>query len=256
MKIIIIEDEKPAREKLKRLIEQYDATISVVAELASVAQSIEWLNIHPLPELILADIELLDGNVFNVFQEVPHLTCPIIFTTSYEEFWMKAFQTNGIEYLLKPFSYDRLAEALNKFRQLKHNFASDQSKMLEQIHAQLLHSPKHYKQRFMIKTREGFYLLELAQVMYLKAEQGVIFAYSKDKKRHLLPINTLLEIEGKLDPSLFYRINRAEIVHIQFIERLEQYTKDRMAIILKYNQGHLISSQSRTTGLKQWLANA
>jgi len=253
MKIVIIEDEKPAREKLKRFIKQYAPQVSSIVELASISQAIDWFATQPAPALIFADIELLDGNVFHLFQQIPHLACPVIFTTSYHQFWMEAFQGNGIEYLLKPFSYERFTAAWDKYQVLQQNFSPDYYQILQEIHQQLSSTQQNYKQRFTVKTKNGIYFLETNEVTYLKAEQGVVFAHTQDQKRHLLPINTLTQIEHLLNPAHFYRINRSEIVHLFFIDHLEPYSKDSLAIILKHNLGRLISSQSRTPGLKQWL---
>ncbi|OJJ22537.1 hypothetical protein BKI52_07600 [marine bacterium AO1-C] len=253
MKIVIIEDEKPAREKLKRFIAQYQPQAQVIGELVSVAQVVEWFQDNPTPELVFADIELLDGNVFNAFEQMPRLNCPVIFTTSYDQFWMEAFQGNGIEYLLKPFAYERFTTAWDKYQTLQQNFSPDYQQMLQEIHQQLSNTQKNYKQRLTVKTKHGIYFLDITEVVYLKAEQGVVFAITQDQKRHLLPINTLTQIEHLLNPKQFYRINRSEIVHLRFIDHLEPYTKDSMAIILTHSLGNLISSQSRTSGLKQWL---
>ncbi|HAS45853.1 MAG TPA: DNA-binding response regulator [Microscillaceae bacterium] len=253
MKIVIIEDEKPAREKLKRFIQRYAPQVSIVAELASISQAVDWFTTQPIPALIFADIELLDGNVFHLFKQIPHVACPVIFTTSYNQFWMEAFQSNGIEYLLKPFSYERFTAAWDKYQILQQNFSPDYHQILQEIQQQLSNVSQNYKQRFTVKTKTGIYFLDIQEVAYLKAEQGVVFAYTQNKKRHLLPTNTLTQMEPLLNPAHFYRVNRSEIVHLLFIDHLEPYSKDSLAIILKYNLGRLISSQSRTPGLKQWL---
>lgn len=255
MKVVIIEDEKPAREKLKRFIGQYQPQAQVIAELVSITQVVEWFHNNPAPALVFADIELLDGNVFNAFEQMPRLSCPIIFTTSYDQFWMEAFQGNGIEYLLKPFAYERFTAAWDKYQSLQQNLSPDYQQVLQDIHQKLSHQQKNYKQRFTVKTKDGIYFLEVAEVAYLKAEQGVVFAYTQNQKRHLLPINTLTQIEPLLNPQYFYRINRSEIVNIQFIDHLETYTKDSLAIVLKHQLGKLVSSQSRTSGLRQWIDN-
>lgn len=185
------------------------------------------------PDLIFSDIELLDGNAFEIYSQVS-LACPIIFTTAYDRFWLDAFEGNGIAYLLKPFSKERFQKAWDKFQLLRHS-------TLEQQHAiagltQLIRHnilQKTYKKRFTINTHRGIYFLDTENILFFEANGGVLFAHEHQGKRHVLTESTLREIEEQLDPADFFRINRSELIHKPYIEKIERYNKNTLAIRLK-----------------------
>ncbi|WP_281233831.1 LytR/AlgR family response regulator transcription factor [Flavobacterium gelatinilyticum] len=252
IKILIIEDEIPARNKLKRFIEELDSPVEIVAELDTVQSAIEFLS-HHQPDLIFSDIELLDGNAFEIYQQVS-LLCPIIFTTAYDQFWMDAFEGNGIAYLLKPFSRERFKKAWDKFRLLKDSDSEEQNAImnLTQLIRQNL-ADKSYKKRFVVNTQQGIYFLDTQSIMFFKADEGVVFAYDHQEKKHLLSERTLKEIEEQLNPFDFYRINRAELIHKPYIEKIERYDKNTLAIKLKDYKNYLKTSRSQTSAFREWV---
>jgi DNA-binding LytR/AlgR family response regulator len=252
IKIIIIEDEIPARKKLKRFIEELGSPTEIIAELDTVQSAIEFLNQHQ-PDVIFSDIELLDGNAFEIYEQVS-VTCPIIFTTAYDRFWMDAFDGNGIAYLLKPFSKERFNKAWDKFRLLKHSASEEQNALVNLTQLiQKSFSDKSYKKRFMINTHQGIYFLYTETILFFEANEGVVFAHDYQGNKHLLSEPTLKEIEEQLNPLDFYRINRGELIHKLYIEKIERYQKNTLAIKLKDYQTLLKTSQSQTAAFREWV---
>ena len=251
-KILIIEDEIPARKKLKRFIEELNLPTEIIAELDTVQSAVDFLKNHK-PDLIFSDIELLDGNAFEIYQQVS-VSCPIIFTTAYDQFWMDAFDGNGIAYLLKPFSKERFQKAWDKYLLLGNATSKEENAIVNLTKLfQQNFSEKQYKKRFSINTNQGIYFLETENILFFEANEGVIFAYDTKGKKHLLTETTLKEIEEQLNPLDFFRINRSEFVHKTFIEKIERYNKNTLAIKLKGFETYLKTSQSNTATFREWV---
>ena len=252
IKILIIEDEIPATKKLKRFIAELDTENEVVAEINTVEKAIDFLKSNKVG-LIFSDIELLDGNAFEIYQQVP-VSCPIIFATAYDQFWMNAFESNGIAYLLKPYSKEQFQKAWDKFMLFQNSPSSDTSllsnltKLLEKNFAE-----KSFKKRFTVRTHHGIYFLETENVTYFETKEGVIFAFDAVGKKHLLNESSLKEMEEMLNPSDFFKINRSELINKQHIERVERYAKNTLAIKVKGSETYLSTSQSNTSAFREWL---
>ena len=249
MRVVIIEDEPPASVKLSEFIERYDREIQIIARLESVKDSLVWFGENRSPDLVFSDIELLDGNVFNLF-ESGKVTCPIIFTTAYDQFWLQAFERNSIAYLLKPFAFEKFVAAMQKFEMLKQTFISAQKDFWREIQTSFT-EPK-YKERFVVKVRGGIRLLETRQISYIKTQNEIPFAFDAAGNKFPLKEN-LTELEQILDPKTFFRLNRSEIVNLNFIERLEPDFHDRLVINLRNSNVKLTSSANRTANLRKWL---
>ncbi len=249
MKVLIIEDEPLAAQKLSGFIKRYDDSLEISATLESLKELNAWFRTNPHPEIIFSDIELLDGNIFE-FYENAELNCPVIFTTAYDQFLMQAFEKNGIAYLLKPFTFENFTAAMQKLEKLKQNFVSAQMDFLKEIQNDFL-KPK-YKERFVIKLRGGIQFVETKQIAYFQINDGVLFAF--DSTENKFPLNeNLNHLEEVLDPKLFFRINRSEMVNLKYIERLEPYFNDRLSIRMKNSKKKIISSTNRTPNLRKWL---
>jgi len=252
IKVLLIEDEIPARKKLKRFLQEVKESVVMINELDTVASSIEFLKGAEV-DLIISDIELLDGNAFEIYQQVT-IICPIIFSTAYDQFLMKAFETNGIEYLLKPFSKERFNQAWNKFLTLrKSNTTDDQvlSKIQHILEKKL--ATTTYKKRFSINTTGGVYFLETENITLFEAHEGVIFAFDTSGKKHLLSETTLKILEVLVDASVFFRINRHQMVHKKYVEKIERYTKNTLAIKIGHHQEYVKTSQSTTATFREWI---
>ncbi|TGD58893.1 LytR/AlgR family response regulator transcription factor [Flavobacterium humi] len=253
IKVVIIEDEIPARKKLKRFLEGINEPVTVIAEIGIVTEAIAFLKTNPSIDLILSDIELQDGNAFEIYNEVT-VSCPIIFTTAYNQFLMDAFEGNGIEYLLKPFSFERFQKAWDKFLWLRKSNTTDTDlyAKLSQIITGAT-SEKTVKKRFSVPSNQGTYFIETGDILFFAAEEGVIFAVDKHSKKHLLTQSTLKEIEEVLDKSDFFRINRSELANKKHIERMDRYTKNTIAIKLRGYEKYLVTSQSNTSLFREWI---
>ncbi len=251
IKILIIEDEIPARNKLKRFLAEVDTAVDIVAELDSVEKSVAFLNQSPSVDLIFSDVELLDGRAFDIYARVP-VRCPIIFTTAYDQFWMNAFETNGIEYLLKPFSRERFDKAWQKFRLLQ---KTSDSEVLRQLSQLLGQAPvaNVFKKRFTAQTNNGIYFVDTENITYFSADEGVIWAFDTSGKKHLLAETTLKVVESQLHPDDFFKINRGEIIHRQHIEKVERYSKNALSVKVKGSTQPLLTSQSTTSSFRDWL---
>lgn len=249
--VLIIEDERPARQRLKRLLADVSTPVKIAAELDTVADSIAFLQQHQ-PDLIFSDIELLDGQAFDIYrQQAPG--CPIIFTTAYHQFWMDAFESNGIDYLLKPFSTERFQKAWDKFQLLRNQPSSMQplASLLQRLESTL--QTKAYKQRFSIHGHQHIYFLDTTQIVWLEARDGVVLAFDTAGKKHLLSHDSLSSIAAQLDPTDFFRIHRSCVIRRQHIERIERLNKNALSVKMKGYPDYHAAAQTITAAFRQWL---
>lgn len=258
MRYFILEDEDLAAERLEQFVRTYAPEAQLLGRAKSAQSALQWLQSHPAPALIFSDIELLDGNVFQLWERYTP-PCPVIFTTAYDQFLLRAFQTNGIAYLLKPYDYEQFSEAMAKFERLRPQ-APEETETVGLLSPELIAVLKHalqtpaqaYKERFTVKKTGGIYLLQVFEVLYFQAEEKVVFAYTSDGRRHALN-QSLSELEAALDPARFYRLNRSDLIHIAYVDHLESYGKDRLAVHLRGVKQALVSSAAQTAGLRRWL---
>lgn len=254
MKILLLEDEKLAAQKLVQLLYDYFEQELEIKWVQSVQRGLKYLKENDAPHLILSDIELLDGKVFKLYEQF-EVQSPIIFTTAYDQYLLEAFQTNGIAYLLKPFSDEELKKALDKYLKL---FRSDNDhnalsiSMIDELKAALKSSQKEYKKRFTIKKTSGIFLLKTESVAYFSASDDLVFAIDDKNKRHAINYR-MTDLEDLLDPSQFFRINRSEIVNIHFIEKMESYFGNRLVISLRNSKTTLKTSGPKTAAFRKWV---
>lgn len=251
-KILIIEDEIPARKKLRRFIEELNKPVDLMAELDTVQAAITFLKNHQ-PDLIFSDIELLDGNAFEIYTEAP-VACPVIFTTAYDHFLMDAFDTNGIAYLLKPFSRERFRKAWDKYTLLTKSSLQEKKSLdeLAQLIRQNVSGPR-YKKRFGISSSQGMYFLETSEVVFFEADEGVVFIHDRNGKKHLLSGFSLKELEQQLNPEDFFRLNRSELVHKIYVEKVQRYNKNILAVKVTGCTHLLKTSQVTTAAFRDWV---
>ncbi|MFD2601451.1 LytR/AlgR family response regulator transcription factor [Flavobacterium suzhouense] len=250
MNVIIIEDEKPAARLLQRKLQKLN--IEAQTMLHSVEESLEWFGNNPHPELIFLDIQLSDGLSFEIFENIP-IKSAIIFTTAYDEYALRAFKLNSIDYLLKPIDEDDLEAAVNKYKNLQpqtQNLSLD----FDQIRQMLTNpSEKSYKKRFTVKMGQHLKMINIEDAECFYSENKGTYIHTVEGRDYLLE-NTLEQLENELDPAKFYRVSRKFIVSINAIKDIVVYTNSRLKIILPtYNEDEVIVSRERVNDFRNWL---
>ena len=255
IQVLLIEDENAARKKIKRYLEKLDETVNIVAEIEDVEGVQAFFHLPTKLDLIISDIELRDGNVFSFLEQYP-IDCPIIFTTAYNQFWTNAFDGMGIAYLLKPYNFARFEQAWNKFKQISYKVDSTKQLLgqLEQLfHQQQSSTSTTYRDRFGYRKGNGVAFVTIDQIALIKAEQGVVFILDINGNRLLSMDNGLQQILESLNPKSFFLINRGEIVHKKYIEEIQRFSKNAIAIKLKGSKEWVKTSQSKTSEFNEWV---
>jgi len=247
MKAIIIEDEKPAAEKLQKALMKCDASIQVTAVLGSVQSAITWFKQNSQPELLFMDIELTDGLSFKIFEQVS-INCPIIFTTAYDEYWQEAFEHNSIDYLLKPIRQDKLEIALKKYEKLKQHFASNYGQLLN-----WQQNNQEHKKRFLVKRGTDYISVKTSDIAYFYAAQKLVCLVDSSAQKFILDLS-LSDLEKQLDPSQFYRVNRKYLVNLNAIKKIKTYPKSKLQLdIQPAPSEEIIISQENAAAFKAWM---
>lgn len=250
MRVLIIEDEPQAAARLTSLVQELQPSWSIVATLDSVKRSVVWLKQNAC-DLILMDIQLADGLSFEVFDQVEVKT-PVIFTTAYNEYALKAFKVNSIDYLLKPIDKDELVMALKKYSSLTGKLPV-QDKMMESIGLAMQMLTKKYKERFVIKVGEHLKSIEVGEILFFFSLEKTTFAQTADGRKHILDF-TLDQLDEVLNPAQFFRINRKYLVSVQAIKDMISYTNSRLKLILKTSDDDdVIVARERVQDFKNWL---
>ncbi|MEO7768331.1 MAG: LytTR family DNA-binding domain-containing protein [Ferruginibacter sp.] len=251
MQVIIIEDEKPAAEKLQQAIAQCDGSFEVVAILNSVRASVDWLTTHPLPGLVFMDIELSDGLSFKIFEEC-NITCPIIFTTAYDEYWQEAFEYNSIDYLLKPVKQEKLAAALKKYHSIKEYFHTHFQQLIQW---QQMPTREKFKKRFLVKRGQDYITVKIENIAYFYATHKLVCLVDRDNQKFILD-KSLADLEKEINPAQFYRANRKYLVNITAIKKIKVYPKSKLLVELEpMSKEELIISQESVQGFKEWIGS-
>ncbi len=248
MTVVIIEDEQPARERLAELLKQVMPEVNIVANHDNVQGASEWFRQHPMPGLVLLDVQLADGTAFDLLKRVK-IDCPVIFTTAYSKYAMDAFKAKSIDYLLKPVKKADLERALEKLNEFKQLFTHSESNLAVGNVA-----PKpEYKKRFIIRLGEHLKTLNVENISYCISENKGTFARSFEGLNYPMDHN-LDALEQLLDPQQFFRINRQYLINLKAIAEMKVYTKAR--VIVKLNPAAKdtpIVSSDRAADFKLWL---
>lgn len=246
MKILIFEDERLNAERLVELIKRYDLSAEVLAILESVDQGVEWLTRNISPDLIFMDIRLSDGLSFELFERI-NIEIPVIFTTAYDEYAIRAFKVNSVDYLVKPLDFDELKTAIDKFKKLRPLLSPEFIKTI------LKQSNLKYKTRFLVKIGDQLRHLECKDIAYFMFEDGMVMAVTKTKSS--LPMDFSLDhLEQLLNPENFFRLNRKFITNINSISKIHSYFNGRLKIdLLPSVDEDIIISRERTGRFKAWM---
>lgn len=248
MKVVILEDEKSASENLKYLLGEIDSSIKVDMVIDTVSEAIDYFNTNPKIELAFFDIHLADGNSFDIFKEVK-INTPIIFTTAYDEYALKAFKVNSIDYLLKPIDEYELRGAIQRFKTINRKMPQD----FESVFEMLRKVPKKYKSTFLVQQRDRLIPIDVIDIAYITINTGIVRAFTFEDKSYV--INEKLEdIEVSLNPNQFFRANRQFIIHRKSIHSLTLYFNGKLILNTIPNPTEkIVVSKAKATQLKKWI---
>jgi two-component system, LytTR family, response regulator LytT len=247
MKVLIIEDEKPAAKQLSKLLAQLPNPLQPMDVLDSVESSVKWLRTFPDPDLIFMDIQIADGLSFSIFEQV-ELRSPVIFTTAFDHYAVQAFKVNAIDYLLKPIDPAELERAVQKVQARQHQAPSlDMNKLLYYF------SPQTYKDRFLVKIGQQLNFVATTDIAFFRSSDGLTQAYTTTGKKHFIE-HTLEELEKLLDPRQFFRISRGILLGLSSIKAVHPHFNGRLKIDTNPNLGEEVYvSRERVNDFKAWL---
>jgi len=249
MKTVIIEDEALAAERLEELIREIRPDADIMAKLDSVKHSIRWLQNHH-PELIFLVIKLSDGLSFEIFKRI-ELNVPVIFTTAYDEYAIKAFELNSIDYLLKPVRKNDLRASIEKFEKLRKTFLPDIPALLETLAS----AKPDYKKRFLLQYGEKLKKIEIEDIAYFYAQDKYVYLTTFHQQTYPMD-HSLNQIEDMVDPEQFFRINRQMLINYKAIHQMHAYSRSRIKIDLSPPEPKRIKalvSIERTPVFKEWI---
>ncbi|MFN8290368.1 MAG: LytTR family DNA-binding domain-containing protein [Chitinophagaceae bacterium] len=252
MKVLIVEDEDLAVKKLQKTLAAIDNTIEVTGITDSISGTLDWLQDNPSPDLILMDIELADGQSFEIFR-MTEVKSPVIFTTSYDEYALRAFKVNSVDYLLKPVQQEELQAAINKFRKMrgedKNSISIDH--LVKELQQKL--QPKEFRKRFLVKHAQKLVSVEVEDIAYFYSDGRLNFFKTEDNRKFIVDY-TMDELEEMLDPERYFRISRSFYVSIGSIDKIEDYFGNRLILQLKPAvDKEALVSREKVTDFKKWM---
>jgi DNA-binding LytR/AlgR family response regulator len=247
MKTVIVEDELPARKKLRQYLQEYPKSIKVTAELSSIAETNHWFMVNATPDLVFLDIQLSDGTPFELLKE-KHIRCPIIFTTAYDEYIIESLNYHSIDYLLKPIKKEKLFRALQKYEEMVLYFESRLIPFLN-----FLHADTKYKERMIAKKGNHSVAIGVNEIAYFFTEHKVVFLVDRSGKKYVLD-DPLSELAEKLSPEYFFRLNRKYIAHIDAIVSFRSYSKGRIEVsLMNHPSQEVLISQENAQRFRNWI---
>lgn len=252
MKVLIVEDEELAVKKLQKTLAAVDSTIEVAGVTDSIKSTVDWLQANPDPDLVLMDIELADGQSFEIFK-LTDVKSPVIFTTSYDEYALKAFKVNSVDYLLKPVQQDELQAALEKYRRIKGAAKADISldSIVKELQQKL--QPKEFRKRFLVKHAQKLVSIEVEDIAYFYSDGRLNFFKTNDSRKFVVDY-TMDELEDMLDPEDYFRISRSFYVSVNSIDKIEDYFGNRLILQLKPAvDKEALVSREKVTDFKKWM---
>jgi two-component system LytT family response regulator len=254
MKVLIVEDENLAAERLKNLILKYDDSIEIVEWLDSVEETVAWLNNNETPDLLFFDIQLADGLSFEIFDAI-EITAPVIFTTAFDEYALRAFKVNSIDYILKPLDYQELKNAIDKYKaqfQQEKPIIPNWNILQETLKA--IKTGKDYKTRFAVKKGVHLASIPIAAIAYFFSEHKISWLKTNDGKKYAVDY-TLDQLAEILNPKNFFKLNRKYITSIEAIKDVVVYSNSRLKVqLIDTSKDELILiSREKVSDFKQWL---
>ena len=254
MKILIVEDEDLAVKKLQKTLLSIDKMVEVSGVTESIQDTVDFLKENPSPDLILMDIELADGQSFEIFN-LTEVKAPVIFITSYDEYALKAFKVNSVDYLLKPVQKDELEESLNKYKLMKGNGKSKNNNeintLIKELQTKL--QPKEYRKRFLVKQAQKLVSIEVDDIAYFYSDGRLNFFKTTDNRKFVVDY-TMDELSEMLDPDKYFRISRSFYVSIDSIDQIHDYFGNRLLLHLKPAvDKEALVSREKVMDFKKWM---
>lgn len=252
MRVLIVEDEFLAAERLEKLVLEYDATCQLLPAVDSVTDAVHTLTHDHQIDLMFLDIQLADGNSFEVFRKVK-VDIPVIFTTAFDNYALQAFKLNSIDYLLKPIQKEELFNAIKKYQKIRTGPFTNYAE-IEKLRELIYSNSRKYKERLLIKYGNRLTYRSVSDIAYFHADGKMAYAVSYADNRKLAIDFTLEELENSLDPQKFFRINRKYIIHVDAILEIRGMSNRKVEVRVKCQGEHqLIVSRERVNNFKQWL---
>jgi DNA-binding LytR/AlgR family response regulator len=249
MNVLVIENEKPAAERIVRLLKKTDKNITIAAIIETVEGTINWLHENPAPDLILMDIQLDDGLCFEIFEMV-NIETPVIFTTAYDEYMLKAFKVNSVDYLLKPVDEAMLSVAINKFKNIHQGKLPSSNDFTRMVQEGL----NNYKSRFLVKIGVRYKSIPVNEISYFHISERCTFLNTMHGNDYGIDFS-LEKLQSMLDPTIFFRINRNCIINISMVTDMVHYSTSRLQLIVKNTDKSdlFVVSRDKVTEFKNWV---
>ena len=248
MQVLIIEDEMRAANQLQKLLRQTDFNYNLLGILDTVEESVQWFQTNTLPDLVFMDIQLADGLSFEIFQKI-ELQCPIIFTTAFDQYAIRAFKVNSVDYLLKPIQLEDLEQALDKFKRSEQSFTLTDltlQNFLEELKV------KESRQGILVKEGDDYVQLQISDLWYAYSEDSITFGVTESKR--VIIDETLDQLFATLDPSKFFKINRGQVVAKKAIVKIAKYFNHRLKLSISHSRDHdFVVSRQKVNDFKTWL---
>ena len=251
MRVLIIEDEVIAAERLQEMILKVIPEVTILGLLDSISSAVDWFGKNEGPDLAFFDIQLADGLSFEIFEQAD-VSCPVIFTTAYDEYALRAFKVNSIDYLLKPIDHDELKTAIDKYRSI-HATTEEAPMSSQNIDNVLRLLTRQYKSRFVVKVGEHIRSISTDDIIcfYSMAKASYI---QTSEDRHYVMDHSLEQVEALVDPAHFFRVNRKFIIHLESISDIISYSNSRLKVILKKpTEEEIIVAREKVKDFKSWL---
>lgn len=252
MKVVIIEDEARTADDLRSTLQNLGHEIVVTAALDSIETAIEYFSSHQMPDLVFMDIQLADGLSFEIFKSVT-ITCPVIFCTAFDEYAIEAFKVNGIDYILKPFDTKSIANSLSKLKRLETHFNSGNTLLNNLV--QLMQKPKSYKTGFLVSHKDKMIPVSVEDIACFYYHNDLTFLVTFGNQKYALDLS-MDEVEGRIDPSLFYRANRQFIVNFKAIREVEHYFARKLVVKVGISVPEsIVVSKAKAGNFLKWMEN-
>jgi DNA-binding LytR/AlgR family response regulator len=246
IKTVIIEDERLIAEEFKNMLMNTSGEMEIVASFATVKESVDYFSVHDAPDIIFSDVKLPDGLSFDIFNRVD-IKSPVVYITAFDNFILNAFESNGIDYLLKPVDQKDIEKTLAKYQTLKDHFHNHRSFV----------NSFHKKQKTRMLVRKGIenIILRTSDIVIIYTENKLVYVIDKDGKKYIADKN-LSDLNEELDPGIFFRVNRQYIVNIGFVKSYKAYEKVKLQIDLTMPDlhHHIIVSQEMAPCFRKWIS--